>query len=276
MLRAASTYAYVRQRLHPGMLEGLARSGAETIEVFAAHGHFEWSDRAHVRELASWFSNSGVALNSIHSPMYFDDEWDRRTSAINIAIAERKRQIEAMDEIKRVLEVAERLPFRFLVQHLGTSGESFDERKFEAALTSIEHLRAFAKPLGVTIALENIPNELSTPEKLVEFVHGAHFDDVGFCFDTGHAHITGTVRKDFELMRANIRTTHVHDNAGDRDSHLWPGEGTIDWGECMSLLRSAPHSPALLMEIEGSESESIPRGLSQAFRKLEEFATVGQ
>ena len=27
-------------------------------------------------------------------------------------------------------------------------------------MTSVEHLRAFAKPLGVRILLENIPNEL--------------------------------------------------------------------------------------------------------------------
>ena len=56
-------------------------------------------------------------------------------------------------------------------------------------MTSIEHLRAFAKPLGVRILLENIPNELSTPEKLVEMIRAAHFDDVGICFDFGHANM---------------------------------------------------------------------------------------
>ena len=66
-----------------------------------------------------------------------------------------------MDEIKRAIEMAEQIPFRFLMQHMGTSDESFDDSKFEAAMTSIEHLRAFAKPLGVRILLENIPNELS-------------------------------------------------------------------------------------------------------------------
>ena len=75
-----------------------------------------------------------------------------------------------MDEIKRAIEVAEQIPFRFLVQHIGVSERSFDDRKFEAAMTSIEHLRAFAKPLGVRILLENIPNELSTPERLVELI----------------------------------------------------------------------------------------------------------
>ena len=65
-------------------------------------------------------------------------------------------------------------------------------------MTSIEHLRAFAKPLGVRILLENIPNELSTPEKLMEMIHTAHFDDVGICFDFGHAHMMGSVREAFD------------------------------------------------------------------------------
>ena len=118
------------------------------------------------------FARSGIPLNSVHSPLYADYEWGRTGAPpVNVASTDRAGRVEAMDEIKRALEVAEQIPFRFLVQHMGTPNESFDERKFEAAMTSIEHLRAFAKPLGVSILLENIPNELSAPEKLVEFIH---------------------------------------------------------------------------------------------------------
>ena len=82
-------------------------------------------------------------------------------------------------------------------------------------MTSVEHLRAFAKPLGVRILLENIPNELSTPDKLVEFIQTAHFDDVGVCFDFGHAHMMSGVAEAFEIVKPHIRSTHVHDNAKD-------------------------------------------------------------
>src|SRR5258706_16094143 len=96
-------------------------------------------------------------------------------------------------------------------------------------MSTIEHLRAFAKPLGVTMLVENIPNELSTPEKLVEMIRTSHFDDVGVCFDFVHAHIASAVAPDFETVRDYVRSTHVHDNDRNQDSHLWPGEGTIDW-----------------------------------------------
>ena len=271
ILKAVSTYLFVKERLHPGILDGLARSGVQAIEIFAARQHLDYANRkAHVREIADWFRGSGVPLNSVHSPLYADYEWGRAGAPpINVTSTDRAHRIDAMDEIKRALEIAEQIPFRFLVQHLGTPNETFSDKKFEAAMTSIEHLRAFAKPLGVRVLLENIPNEMSTPDKLVELIHGAHFDDVGVCFDFGHAHIMSSVREAFEILRSYIQSTHVHDNAKEKDTHLWPGQGTVDWKEAMELLRSSPQTPPLLLELESDEKVSPLEKLPEAFRELE-------
>ena len=270
MLKAVSTYVYVKERLHPGLLDGLVRGGAQAIEIFAARQHLDYVNRKqHVREIADWFRTSGVPLHSVHSPMYTDYEMGRTgTPPVNIAATDRAQRVEAMDEIKRALELAEQIPFRFLVQHIGTGDESFSEKKLEAAMTSVEHLRAFAKPLGVRILLENIPNELSTPDRLVEFIQITHFDDIGICFDVGHAHIMSTVEQAFETMKAHIRSTHVHDNSKDRDSHLWPGNGSIDWQQTMEMLRSAPHTPPLLLEIEADEKVNPVEKMKETFEKF--------
>jgi sugar phosphate isomerase/epimerase len=272
MLKAFSTYPYVRERLHPGLLDAMVRGGAETIEIFASRGHFDYANRRqHVIEIASWFKSTGVKLNSVHAPMFSDYEWGKGGSAaLNIASPDRAARVEAMDEIKRAIEIAEQIPFRFLVQHVGVTGEYFDDKRFDAAMTSVEHLKAFAKPLGVTVVLENIPNELSTPEKLREFINITHFEDVGFCFDIGHAHMMSSVEEAFTLMKPHIRTTHLHDNNKDRDAHLWPGDGSIDWAQAMELLRSAPHVPPLLMEIEGEGQPKITDGIATAFTRLAE------
>jgi len=271
MRRAMSTLVYARrERLHPGLLDKIVAGGAEAIEIFAARGHFNYSDRQHVREIANWFRGTGIAFHSLHSPMHGDDEWGRSgASPLNIAAVEKRDRIAAMDEIKRALEVAEQSPFRFLVQHVGVSGETSTGQKLEAAMTSLEHLRAFAKPLGVQIVVENIPNELSTPESLVELLHAARFTDVGVCFDVGHAHLGPGVPQAFETLKDLIHTTHVHDNDQQRDAHVWPGEGTIDWKETLALLRTAPHVPPLLLEIEGVEGEKIAEKMAEAFGKLE-------
>jgi len=271
MLKAVSTYVHVKERLHPGLLDELVRGGAQAIEIFAARQHFDYANRKqHVREIADWFRSTGISLNSVHAPLYSDYEWGRTGSPpVNIASTDRAARIDAMDEIKRALEIAEHIPFRFLIQHIGVPNESFDEKKMEAAMTSVEHLRAFAKPLGVRVLVENIPNELSTPERLVEFIRTTRFDDIGVCFDCGHAHMMGGIPEAFAILKANIWSTHVHDNHKDKDSHLWPGNGSIDWKETMELLRTAPQTPPLLLEVEGEEKKNSSEEVSATFRKLD-------
>jgi sugar phosphate isomerase/epimerase len=271
MLKAVSTYLYVKERLHPGILDGLWRSGVQAIEIFAARQHFDYANRkSHVKEIAEWFHGSGIPLHSLHAPLYSDYEWGRAGSPpVNIAAIDRAHRVDAMDEIKRAIEVAEQIPFRFLIQHIGTTNEDYEEKKFEAAMTSIEHLRAFAKPLGVRILLENTPNELSAPNKLMAMIQDAHFDDVGVCFDFGHAHMQGSIKEAFEILRSHICSTHVHDNAKDKDAHLWPSHGTIDWKEAMELLRSAPQTPPLLLELESDEKINPLDHFAETFDKLE-------
>jgi sugar phosphate isomerase/epimerase len=77
-------------------------------------------------------------------------------------------------------------------------------------------------------------------------------------------------------LQDRILSTHVHDNQRDRDSHLWPCEGTIDWSQTMQSLQSAPHAPALLMEIEGEEGTDVPRKMSQSYAKLEAAAVEAE
>ncbi len=271
MLKAISTLVYLKQRLHSGLLDGLARGGAQAIEIYAARQHVDYANRrSHVKELAGWFQSSEVSLYSVHSPQHADYQEGRAGDPpLNIASVDRAERILAMDEIKRALEIAEQIPFRFLVQHVGVSNEKFSDHKMDAAMTSIEHLRAFAKPLGVRMLLENIPNELSTPDQLLALIHTAHFDDVGICFDFGHAHWMGSVEQDFAILRDLICSTHVHDNAQDRDSHLWPGKGTIDWKQAMALLRSAPQTPPLLLEVAADETVNPIEKMAEVFRTLE-------
>ena len=271
MRRGMSSLVYARtERLHPGLLDRMVAGGAEVIEIFASRGHFNYSDRQHVREIANWFRSTGTTFHSMHAPMHGDDEFGRTGAApLNIAAVEKRDRIAAMDEIKRAIEVAEHAPFQFLVQHVGVGGESSSGQKIEAAMTSLEHLRAFAKPLGVQVVVENIPNDLSTPEGLVELLHTAHFTDVGVCLDVGHAHMAPGVIHAFETLKDLIRTTHIHDNHGERDEHLWPGNGTIEWKETIESLRSSPHAPALVLEIEGIESENVPEKMTESFKKLD-------
>jgi sugar phosphate isomerase/epimerase len=270
MLRAMSTHVRVRERLQVAHLEAMLRGGAQAIELFCQKEHFDYSDRARVRELASWFREHPGVLHSMHSPIYSEPDYGRHMAPpVNLVDNDKRHRVAAMDEAKRAIEFAEHAPFRFLVQHLGVSKETWEPRKMEYAITALEHLRVFAKPLGVTVLVENIANEITTPERLQEIVKTAHFEDVGFCFDIGHAHFGEGVRVSFNTMQDRIRSTHLHDNHGERDEHLWIGEGTIDWNEAMAMLRTAPHVPPLLLEISAESDKEIAAGAAESFGKLE-------
>jgi sugar phosphate isomerase/epimerase len=276
MLRAISSYLHIKKRLHPGLLDSYARGGAQAVEIFAARGHFNYHDKEHIKEIGGWFKDQSVQFHSMHSPIYSSNDFRSGAPPLNIVDADKRNRIDAMDEIKRAIEVAEYAPFRFLVQHVGRSDEADDPRKFEAALSSIEHLRAFARPLGVALLVENIPNDLSTPERLLELLKALHYPDLGICFDAGHAHLMSSVHQAFGVLEQRILSTHIHDNHGDRDAHLWPGQGAIDWNQTMQLLRSAPQAPALLMEIEGEEGADVPGKMSEAYARLESAAVAAE
>jgi sugar phosphate isomerase/epimerase len=272
MLRALSTHVFLRQRLHPGLLDTLGRGGAQAIEVFAARQHFDYSSRQHVKEIADWFQSSPVKPHSLHAPIYADSDMGRGgMPAINIVHAEKPRRIDGMDEIKRAIEAAETLPYNYLVLHLGDRDSTWDDRTLENALTAIEHLKAFAAPLGVKLLLENIQNEVTTAAHLAEIIRVGHFSSVGVCFDIGHANLMEGVDVTLESLTPLIGSTHLHDNQGDRDAHLWPGDGKIDWEPAMATLKAAPRSPAALLEIHhelGDTQESIATRAAATFQKF--------
>ena len=130
----------------------------------------------------------------MHMPMFGDTEMGRSGApAVNVVHPEKSRRIDAMDEVKRALETAEEMPLRHLILHLGEREDRWSPRTLEHAMTAIEHLQAFSRPLGVKLLLENIQNEVTESANLVEIVSIGHFKDVGVCLDVGHAHIGGGI-----------------------------------------------------------------------------------
>ena len=158
-----------------------------------------------------------------------------------------------MDEIKRALEAAERIPFKNLVVHLGERDDGWSLRTIEYAETALEHLGAFAHPLGVRLLVENLLSEPTTPSHLLTILEMGHLPNIGVCLDLGHAHITVGVAEAIATLGDHIASVHVHDNHGMKDEHLWPGDGTIDWPATAKALK-ALHAPR-----HGSRNQLQPR-----------------
>ena len=275
MNRVLSTHLFVGHRLSVAWLNRVMQAGIPAVEIFCARQHLDYRNRAQVTELGHWFGDAELKLHSLHSPMYSDEFWGRSGPHSIITITEpvKTQRLHMVDEIKRALEIAETIPFRYLIQHIGVSGEEFSERKVDAAFSALEELIVFARQRGVEILLENIPNELSTADRLRDFIEVTHLD-LGFVFDIGHANIGEGVEAAFEIMKERIRSTHVHDNNGKEDKHLFPlaDGGTVDWKKTMSLLRSRPEQYPLLLELREVEGMEHPLDrVNEVFDGLEEL-----
>jgi len=271
---ALSTYLFVDDRLSSHILDQILGAGIRQLEIFAARQHFDYRETNQVRDVAQWFKDHGLQLHSLHAPLYPDLDWGRSGGQpVSITYTERGHRIDSMDEIKRAIDVADRLPFRYLILHMGLPDEEYDLSKFDAAFTSIEHLRIFAKERGAQVLLENIPNELSTPERLLSFVQYTRLDDLKICFDVGHAHMTGGVKPAYESLKDRILSTHVHDNNSEEDDHLFPFDGDINWEETVRGFRSVDGQFPVLFEVRnlGPQKSSLAR-LREVMEKMERIA----
>ena len=274
MNHAISTHLFVNHRLTVALLSRIQQAGIPAVEIFCARQHLDYRDKAQITEMGHWFRDSEIQLHSLHSPMYNDEIWGRSGPHAVISITEqvKGRRLEMVDEIKRAIEIAEVIPFRYLIQHIGVGGEEFDLRKFDAAFAALEELKLFAGQRGVEILLENIPNQLSSAERLLMFEELTHIG-LHYVFDTGHAHMAEGVAAAFDLLKDKIRSTHVHDNDGKSDSHLIPfvsQGGTIDWKQAMALLRSREANFPLLLELKDKGDLAHPlEAVERAFAGLE-------
>lgn len=273
MERVLSTHLFVRHRLTTVWLERVRAAGFSAVEIFCARQHIDYRDNAQIAELGHWFRDSELKLHSLHAPMYNDDVWGRSgpQAIINICESPKAKRMHAVDEIKRAVEIADTIPFRYLIQHLGVAGEEFEDRKLDAAFSSLEELKVFAGQRGVEILLENTPNALSTGERLNYFLSQTHLK-LNYCFDIGHAHMGAGVEADFDVMKDRIRSTHLHDNDGKMDTHLYPMKGTINWPRAMSLLGSRDGQYPLLLELK--EPEGIDHPIGEAKKSLDEIVSL--
>jgi len=163
MDRVLSSHVIVNHRLTTSWLGKVERAKINGVEIFCAKQHLDWRNSSQVTELGHWFRDSELKLHSLHSPMYTDERWGKSGPDTHINITEHKKaeRIKWVDEIKRAIEIAETVPFKYLIQHLGVNDQEFSERTVDAAFSSLDELGVFARQRGVEILLLHSPKRLA-------------------------------------------------------------------------------------------------------------------
>jgi sugar phosphate isomerase/epimerase len=268
-----STHLYHNHRLRREDLAEIAAHGFERVELFATRSHFDYHSPASIADLQEWLGDAGLELHGVHAPIGESFGAGRWGPPLTLAAADDAVREKAMAEAEKALHVARRIPFSVLVAHVGltrTQQSAPGDNSRDAARRSIDALQRLAAPLGVRVAVEVIPNELSRAGSLVHFVEEVLDEQVGICLDFGHAHMDGDVVEAVETVSEHLITTHVHDNRGARDEHLVPFDGTIDWPAALTAVQKVGYEGTLLMEIaaHGSAKETLKKA-QKARAKLE-------
>ncbi len=281
MQRLLSTYVFVSRKLTRELLGQIAGAGFSGVEIFCSRAHFDYTSKAEAQEIRTSLADLGLTLSSVHAPTSRDLSATRESGQpLSICEVERVRRIEAMDELKRAIDVAEDLPFPRMIFHMGGTRETEDPRKRDAAFSSLEHLILHAKHVGVTICVENTTSEMGDPAYLRAFYDETRLTGLRFNFDIGHAHLADgpeeeRVEKGFAPLRELVVGAHIHDNHGEKDEHLPPYDGTIDWEKAIKILKTAPEANLpLLLELKektGPEAASAQEQLAAARKAWNRF-----
>jgi sugar phosphate isomerase/epimerase len=239
---------------YPRLSEQLAYLVANRIkpEVFfsaQALDHVVWEE---LSAQAQILHSAGLAT-TIHAPFL-----DLNPGALDPAIRKVTHK-----RFQQVFQAAEQLKPRIIVFHPGYDELRYGANRLDWLKNSIDFWRDFvprAKETGSVIAVENIfEKEPSTLRGLLEAI-----DDPAFrhCFDVGHWNMftTVTLEEWFASLGSFIAEAHIHDNHGQSDEHLPPGEGQIDFDRLFDLLRR--HAPDAVYTIEAHTVERMQRSLN--------------
>ena len=276
-----STHLFHHERLTRDHFQAIAAHGFEMVELFATRTHFDYHNAAAVADLQQWLAAANVTLRSVHAPTaesFVNGVW---AGSMSIASSEPAMRDRALRDTLQALYVARRIPVAVFVLHLGIprmqprDADVGPQDVRAAARRSVEDIVKAAEPLGVRVAVEVIPNEISRAGSLVHFVE-EDLDGlgVGICLDFGHAHIDGDVVDAVETVSEHVIATHLHDNRGRSDDHLMPMEGTIDWAGALTAVQKIGYDGPLIFEVgaHGPSKDALAR-LKSTREKMERWLT---
>lgn len=276
-----STHLFHNERLTEAHLASVKKHGFDRIEIFATKSHVDYTSEKQTQQLAYWIANTGLSVHSVHAPitdMLKNGEWGQVWSNASTDSARRQH---ALAESTAAIAFAAAVRARYVVVHLGVPDvmkTPAPDNDPGALSRSLSDLAAAARSVGITLALEVIPNRLSTPDALVERLEASDDDGAeilghGVCLDVGHAHLmTGAVDA-VETLGGHIVTTHIHDNDRKKDDHRLPFAGTINWSALVMAMQKVGYDGVWMLEVgapegNGDFEETLTRAES-ACRRLE-------
>ena len=192
--------------------------------------------------------------------------------------ADEQQRAELFGKMTKALGIARFFGAKYMAVHpLMPFGENSDKNAnevYEINKRFYTSLSSVAGKLGVTVCLENMPFKnfpLSETEKIMELLRDVNSPHLKLCLDTGHANMfEKPIREVIHDAGADyLRILHVHDNSGQRDAHLPPYEGNVDWGDFAEALYDVGFDGVISLETSPESFEGFARMSADEQRERE-------
>jgi sugar phosphate isomerase/epimerase len=212
---------------------------------------FQNHSDAEMLRFTETFEEGGVSIKTFHLPF---------TQADDVASFYETVRRGAVDRIRTWMEKASQMGATVGILHPTTTGYSADVEGLDAYLKqigkSLEALLPVTESLGFTLAVENLPPARggrfgSRPEHFAAIIENFAHPNLGLCLDTGHALVAadpGRAGEYLETMAPHMAAFHLTDNAGDRDAHLAPGHGLVEWDPVFQMAARIQFSHSMTIE----------------------------
>jgi len=158
----------------------------------------------------------GLVLESLHAPFELTTDLSSPDNSL---------RTKALDRLKLAINDALELQIPIVIIH-AHRGEAPQQLSALGQRSFTELIEA-AAAANILLAVENTLDSIAPLEWILSQFPAS---TVGLCYDSGHDQLIPG--QTFDLLQRwghRLLTTHIHDNLGQSDDHLIPGQGTIDW-----------------------------------------------
>lgn len=142
-----------------------------------------------------------------------------------------------------------------VVVHLPRTSKGSLRNHVQSSRQLLDQILPCAERNGVKIGLENSPGGsgphdywAGNRELIGLLLEKYPPEQVGMCFDSGHANIRNELDM-LDLHAKRVIAVHLHDNDGIQDQHLLPGQGSIAWDKVLGVLKHCGYSGPINLEV---------------------------
>ncbi|MEE9275311.1 MAG: sugar phosphate isomerase/epimerase family protein [bacterium] len=261
---AVSAHLFAYEPLAFEHLRAAAEAGFARVELWAMAPHFDIADEAALARLKGWLEAASLEAVSFHAPFYAHLDEARAGRWLSLADPAPAARRRALERTEAAMRAFAGLGARIAVLHPCAPGAAAEADPAGPLRESIETLLPLAEALGLRLALENIPAPFGRAEPLAAFVEEISHPRLGVCLDAGHAYLSEGegAGAAFRRLAPLAIAAHLHDNDGERDAHLPPGEGGAPWDILWEAFESAGYAGPLAFELRRREGVSYAETLS--------------